>query len=60
MVSPLPSGGLKVSTLGSKLMNMDTSTALQAAEAAEREVDRSRSIRPHPSSRIKLEGTGDV
>ena len=39
-------------------MNMDTSTVVQVAEPAEREVARLPSVRPYPSSCIEREGNG--
>jgi hypothetical protein len=48
----------KLQPLSSKLMNMDTSTVVQVAEPAEREVARLRSVRPYPSSCIEREGHG--
>src|SRR5215203_3737989 len=48
----------KLQPLSSKLMNMDTSTVVQVAEPAEREVARLRSVRPYPSSCIEREGNG--
>jgi hypothetical protein len=48
----------KLQTLSSKLMNMDTSTVVQVAEPAEREVARLPSVRPYPSSCIEREGNG--
>jgi hypothetical protein len=48
----------KLQPLSSKLMNMDTSTVVQVAEPAEREVARLRSVRPYPSSCIQREGNG--
>jgi hypothetical protein len=48
----------KLQSLSSKLMNMDTSTVVQVAEPAEREVARLRSVRPYPSSCIEREGHG--
>ena len=48
----------KFQPLSSKLMNMDTSTVVQVAEPAEREVARLRSVRPYPSSCIEREGHG--
>jgi hypothetical protein len=48
----------KLQPLSSKLMNMDTSTVVQVAEPAEREVARLPSVRPYPSSCIEREGNG--
>src|SRR5215211_9526311 len=48
----------KLQPLSSKLMNMDTSTVVQVAEPAEREVARLRLVRPYPSSCIEREGNG--
>ena len=42
----------------SKLQNMDTPTAVQVTESAEREVARLPLVRPYPSSCIEREGNG--
>ena len=43
---------------GSTLMEIYTSTVVQVAAVAERELDRLPAIRPHPYSRIERKGTG--
>jgi hypothetical protein len=48
----------KLQPLSSKLMNMDTSTVVQVAEPAEREVAGLRSVCPYPSSCIEREVNG--
>ena len=46
--------------LGSTLMEIYTSTVVQVAAVAERELDRLPAARPHPYSRIERKGTGDA